>query len=523
MAFDLRAILRLDDKFSDPMRKITRQTARTEKAMDTLARSTTKAETSANRAGRSFDKMGGGIGSVTKGLGMLTGALAGVAAGYAAVEGAKKVFEATVLEAAKFEQSNVIIGAMFDDKKLAKQYTDMVDRLSVQSPILDSQTVYGNSKSFITLSKNTKELEKMWKITERLAAIDPGQGIEGAVFSLRELFSGDALSIIDRFEMPRKIMNEIKSLPLEQQLVKLDEYFNKIGMTTKLVDDMGGTTIGLWARVREQFALLLRDMGAPSLEVISGFLSNLIAKLEGGDFSKAANVGAKIIKNILTGLTNGATSLINWFTALSNSEEWKKKTTLSAKVEWIITDLFAKFQSWLDGGGREKIQKAGEVAVQILGTALSSSQGPIIEAGVKIGTAIGKGVIDGAIKYVKDNGWKIANLNPTNAVGSYSGKLGKKAVGWVKDKTSRWFGGESSHNGGLDRVPYNGYSARLHKDEAVLTRGEAAEYRAQKQGKGVGNTYQFNVTIGGGSTEQQAEQLFDIFVKKVEQAGGAGA
>lgn len=531
MAFDLKAILRLDDKFSGPMAKVARQTARTEKAMDTLAKSTTKAEKSADRTGRSFGKMGGDIGSATKGLGVLTGVLGGVAAAYGVARGAAaiamKTFESTVLEAAKFEQSNVIIGAMFDDKKLAKQYTDMVDRITVKSPILDSQSVFANSKSFISLSKSTKELEKMWGLAERMAAIDPVQGVEGSVMALRELFSGDSMSMVERFEMPRQIMNEIKKLPIEQQLVKLDEYFNKIGLTTKVVDAMGGTTLGLWARVREQFALVLRDMGAPSLEVISGFLSNLIAKLEGGDFSKAANVGAKIIQNILTGLTNTATTLINWFTGLTQREDWKKATSLSAKVGFIIEDLFAKFEKWLDGGGNEKIEKVAAVTTEFLGAALTAAREPLMSAGTEMGKAIGKGVIEGAVEYMKENAWKVitaagsiaTNSNPIKVLPTPKSII-KKGARYIND---RWFGGEKSHNGGLGRVPYNGYSARLHKDEMVLNRGEAAEYRAQKQGKGGGNTYQFNVTLGGGSTEQQAEQLFDLFVKKVEQAGGAGA
>ena len=39
---------------------------------------------------------------------------------------------------------------------------------------------------------------------------------------------------------------------------------------------------------------------------------------------------------------------------------------------------------------------------------------------------------------------------------------------------------DGSHAGGLDRVPFNGYRALLHKDEMVLTAAEAAVYRRQK-------------------------------------------
>lgn len=82
-------------------------------------------------------------------------------------------------------------------------------------------------------------------------------------------------------------------------------------------------------------------------------------------------------------------------------------------------------------------------------------------------------------------------------------------------------GRQTSHAGGLSRVPYDGYGASLHRGERVLTKQENKEYLS---GKGGGNTYQFNVTLNGsGSSKKDADQLFDYFVKKVTQAGLSGA
>jgi hypothetical protein len=44
----------------------------------------------------------------------------------------------------------------------------------------------------------------------------------------------------------------------------------------------------------------------------------------------------------------------------------------------------------------------------------------------------------------------------------------------------------SKHNGGLNYVPYNGYQASLHRGEMVLPRGEAQEYRKNKERVGGG-------------------------------------
>jgi len=47
-------------------------------------------------------------------------------------------------------------------------------------------------------------------------------------------------------------------------------------------------------------------------------------------------------------------------------------------------------------------------------------------------------------------------------------------------------GVDGSHAGGLDRVPFDGYIARLHKDEKVLTSTQAAAYDAGQMGAGTG-------------------------------------
>ncbi|MFS0841170.1 phage tail tape measure protein [Paenibacillus sp. 1P03SA] len=78
-------------------------------------------------------------------------------------------------------------------------------------------------------------------------------------------------------------------------------------------------------------------------------------------------------------------------------------------------------------------------------------------------------------------------------------------------------GQASSHASGLSNVPYNGYLARLHKDERVLTPEENASYR-----KG-GGSYSFgNIVINGasGDVRQMADELMAEIARRVSEAGG---
>lgn len=67
---------------------------------------------------------------------------------------------------------------------------------------------------------------------------------------------------------------------------------------------------------------------------------------------------------------------------------------------------------------------------------------------------------------------------------------------------------------GMDRVPYDGFVAALHKNEAVLTAAEAAEWRAGRSG---GNTNTMNVYTQS-LTESEIDYLFARFNREFGRA-----
>lgn len=69
-----------------------------------------------------------------------------------------------------------------------------------------------------------------------------------------------------------------------------------------------------------------------------------------------------------------------------------------------------------------------------------------------------------------------------------SKKITEKQV----DSLANYFTGKG-HAGGLDRVPYNNYPARLHKDEMVLTKTEASNYRNENGATGKSRPFTINI------------------------------
>jgi hypothetical protein len=89
-------------------------------------------------------------------------------------------------------------------------------------------------------------LEGLVKQAEVLAALNPSEGLTGAAFSLREALSGDFVSIVERFNLPRDRLKELKAdgVPaLEAISIALKE----MGVDASLVAGMANTLGGRWS------------------------------------------------------------------------------------------------------------------------------------------------------------------------------------------------------------------------------------------------------------------------------------
>ena len=89
-------------------------------------------------------------------------------------------------------------------------------------------------------------LQDVIKQAEVLAALNPSEGLTGAAFSLREALSGDFTSIVERFNLPRERLKELKAegVPaLEAVRVALAE----MGVDAGLVAGMANTLGGRWS------------------------------------------------------------------------------------------------------------------------------------------------------------------------------------------------------------------------------------------------------------------------------------
>jgi hypothetical protein len=348
--------------------------------------------------------------------------------------------------------------------------------------------------------------------------------------------SADMISLQERFELSRSDLKPIKEIfksgDISKGLDAMDKYLEKIGISTKLINDMGNTAAGKLAQVKEQFALLFRRMGEPSLNVVSQFFDKIITKLESGELDRFANVGARWIKSILTGLTNGVMSVYEWFNALTSSSEFQRQTTLQSKVAFIFDDIWARFMEWVKGGGQDNINKITKDVLELLATGLLASQQIIVDTAVIIGKAIGSAMASAASDAFA--GWAsqaMANSKIFNLPGMKPYKWAMDAGTKLRNavKGNKVAGPEPykagtrlqipKRNGGLNYVRNDGDTFSLHRGEMILPRGEADNYRRN----GVGSGVTINIANMQVREDADIDKIGDALVSKWKAAWEAGA
>lgn len=89
-------------------------------------------------------------------------------------------------------------------------------------------------------------LQETIKQAEVLAALNPAEGLTGAAFSLREALSGDFTSIVERFNLPRERLKELRADGVPA-LEAISTALKEMGVDAGLVAGMANTLGGRWS------------------------------------------------------------------------------------------------------------------------------------------------------------------------------------------------------------------------------------------------------------------------------------
>lgn len=218
------------------------------------------------------------------------------------------------------------LNAFTKDGAKSAEILAMIQERASKTPFAFGEMADAAAALLPTSKASGAALEELIAKAEILAASNPAEGLEGAAFALKEAVSGDFTSIIERFNLPRQRLKELKEegVPaLEAVQIAMSE----LGLDADLVSNLAETASGRWSTFKDT----LTAMTATATKPIFDILSNGLAKV-----NEWATANQPLIDAFVAQLAGG----------LSSAIEWIGTTGVPA-----LTDAWAALQPYLAGAG----------------------------------------------------------------------------------------------------------------------------------------------------------------------------
>jgi SLT domain-containing protein len=258
--------------------------------------------------GQAMAAPGHAIGGLIEGFGKLGLAAGGIQAVIGGLKGiGDNVFGLGALN--EIEQTRARLDAFTKDGAKTEELIAGIRKEAALTPFGFGEMAKATA-SLLPVSKSANvSLEELTKTAEILAASNPEQGLEGAAFALREAVSGDFGSIIDRFDLPRQRINELKAQGVPA-LEAIRTAMKEMGLDADLVAKQGETLSGRWSTFQDTLTTLQTKMGQPIFDALKEGLLGLQGVLDDNTdtFEAWADQVAAGIKGVID-VTKGLTAI----------------------------------------------------------------------------------------------------------------------------------------------------------------------------------------------------------------------
>lgn len=211
------------------------------------------------------------------------------------------------------EQASARINAFTKDGAATADILEMIRDRAAQTPFEFQEMTNAAANLLPVVKESGVALEELISQAEILAASNPAQGLEGAAFALKEALSGDFVSIVERFNLPRKFINDLKEQGVPAMEI-VSQAMAKMGLDTSLVSNLAETAEGRWSTFKDTLVGLAGTVTQPIFDSFSsglGGINEWLSANEGKFTAYAEEVSAGIgrILFVLEPLLNGEPAL----------------------------------------------------------------------------------------------------------------------------------------------------------------------------------------------------------------------
>lgn len=176
------------------------------------------------------------------------------------------------------EQATARINAFTKDGAKTAEILEMVKVRAASTPFAFEEMANAAAALGPVAISSGEDLEKLIETAEVLAASNPAEGLEGAAFALKEATSGDFTSAIERFNLSRSYINQLKEEGVPA-LEAVSLAMKQAGYDTDLVSSLAATAEGRWSTFQDTFTTLAGTVTQPIFDAFSSGLGSANEKL----------------------------------------------------------------------------------------------------------------------------------------------------------------------------------------------------------------------------------------------------
>lgn len=172
------------------------------------------------------------------------------------------------------EQVTAKLNAFTKDGAKSAEILEMIRDRASKTPFEFEQMAQATT-SLMSASKGSGvELEYLVEQAEILAASNPAEGLEGAAYALKEAVGGDFTSAIERFDLPRQLINDLKEQGIPNvEIVR--QAMLAMGYDTDLVANLANTASGRWSTFKDTLTTVAAQVTQPIFDVFSSGLASV--------------------------------------------------------------------------------------------------------------------------------------------------------------------------------------------------------------------------------------------------------
>lgn len=214
------------------------------------------------------------IGSLTNALGAIGLAAGGVQALTGAAQGLAGALGVGV--ASGMEQVRAQLMAFMKDGAAVDKLLGQIRAEADKTPFAFQEMAKATAMLQPAAQASGKDIMALIKQAEILAALNPAEGLTGGAFALREALSGDFVSVMERFNIPRTLINQLKAEGVPAMEI-VGEALRRMGADYSLVSNLANTTAGRFSTFQDAIEGLRVIAGQPILAALGTQLDNLSA------------------------------------------------------------------------------------------------------------------------------------------------------------------------------------------------------------------------------------------------------